>query len=113
MDEKYMMVDPDPDFDPEHNKRVIEETIKENDARRRKNLKEHEEEIRERSAALAMYMKSLSQSGATSDMQKYFGRRELARLRGEEILTRLMDPLIVRNSKGRVVRRQGDAEAKW
>ena len=108
-----MTVDPSPGFDPEHNRRVIEQTIKENDAKRLKAGKEHEEAIRERSAALATYLKSLSQGNATSDMKKYFGRKELARLRGEEILARITDPLIVRSGDGRIVRRQGDAQAQW
>ena len=112
-DEKYMTVDPQPGFDPEHNRRVIEDTIKENDLKRLKAQKEHDEAIKERSSALATYLKSLSQGNATSDMKKYFGRRELARLRGEEILARITDPLIVRNGQGKIIRRAGDAQAKW
>ena len=113
MDWGKMKVDADPGFDPERNKRIIEESIKKNDAIRRRNLKEHGEEIKERSQALAMYLKNLSQGTGNSDMNKYFGQKELARLRGEEILARITDPLIVRNGDGRIIRRAGDAEAKW
>lgn len=82
-------VNPDPGFDPEKNKRVIEGTIKKYEAMRRKKIKEHGEQIEERSDALASYLKGMEQGGKQSDIGKYFGKKHLAYLRGQAILERI------------------------
>ena len=78
-------VDPDPDFDPEHNRRVIAETIRKSERAKRMREKEFGDKIDERTEAIAKYLKDVEGNGASSSVMKYFGRRELARLRGEEI----------------------------
>ena len=78
-------VDPDPGFDPEHNRRVIAETIRKSERARRMKNQEFGLKIDERAEAIAKYLKDIETNGASSSILKYFGRRELARLRGEEI----------------------------
>lgn len=79
-------VDPDPGFDPEHNKRVIEETIRKNDLLRARKKREGNEKIGERSSAIAQYLADVNDGKTKSGVVDYFGRHEIARLRGEEIL---------------------------
>ena len=83
LDWKYMQANPhgDQDFDPEHNKRVIEASIKETDRMARQKEREYQESIKERATAAATWMKS-----DQSNIKNYFGPKELARLRGEEVL---------------------------
>jgi hypothetical protein len=85
-DWKYVNADPDPDFNADHNNKVIEETIQDNELRRKRAKKRFDDGIRDRSEAISVYLKSLQRGGKTSDFNKYFGRREIARLRGEEIM---------------------------
>ena len=58
-DWKYVAGEPDADFDPEHNKRVIESTIKSAEVMRDRKRRENAEGIRERADALAKYLMSL------------------------------------------------------
>ena len=88
-DWKFVNADPDPDFDADHNKRVIAKTIKKNEAYRRKKKRAYKEKVDERAEAISTYIQSLKQGGRESDINKYFGRREMARLRGEEIMNKL------------------------
>ena len=84
-DYQYVNVDPDPNFDAERNKRIIAETIEDNDKLRAKRQREYGSKIRERSEALATYLDDTVKGKTSSDVEKYFGAHELARLRGEEI----------------------------
>lgn len=95
-DWKYMIAKPDGDlgFDPEHNKRVIASTIRESDKIRRQKIDAHEKAIMERSDALASYMMNITNGGQRSsdpayDVVKYFGRKNLAWLRGESIVAKI------------------------
>ena len=78
-------VDPDPNFDPEHNARVIQETIEENDRLRIKRQREFGSKLKEKSEAVSRYLKDLADGKTSSSTEKYFGVKELVRLRGEEI----------------------------
>lgn len=89
LDYKYVPMDPEPDFDAEHNKKVIADSIKKSEAMARKKEREHGEAVGERSAAVARYLKGLQNGKASSDVEKYFGRKELARLRGEQIAKKI------------------------
>lgn len=82
----YVPVNPDPDFDPENNKRIINETIKKSKLLAKRKEREHLEKVAERNAAIAQYLKSIGSGKTNSKVTEYFGRREMARLRGEEIL---------------------------
>lgn len=85
-DWKLVGVDPDPDFDPERNKRIIAETIRKNELLRARKEREGNEKVRERSSAVAQYLDDLNRGRTESSVTDYFGRHEMARLRGEEIL---------------------------
>ena len=79
----------DKDFDPEHNKRVIKETIKKTDEMIRRKGREHDDAYRERAHAGAKYLKAVSEGTKTTDINKYFGNRYLAYLRGMEVMNKL------------------------
>ena len=109
VDEKYLQILPeDPNFDPAHNKRVIEESIKKHEANRQAKERENTEGIKERAEAMARYVKSLQQGKATSDVEKYFGKRHLAYLRGEEVMARIKDQLKVIGNTGKIIREYKD-----
>lgn len=84
-DWKLVPVDPDPNFDPEKNKRIIEETIREGEKMRKRRQREHQDLVGERTSAVAQYLKDLGAGNTESTPQAYFGAKELARLRGEQI----------------------------
>ena len=103
-DWEFMEVNPygDAGFNPEHNKRVIKDTIKKQDAKYRKQKRDFSEKTRERTQAAGMFLQNLTQ-GEGLNAQEYFGRRELARLRGEEVLERLSaNPVLIEKLKKRL-----------
>lgn len=92
----------DPNFNADHNKKVVADSIKKYEANRRRKQREHREDIRYRSEAVAKYFESIKQ-GNGGDIKKYFGKEELLRLRGQEILNHLkMNPAIVKKLKKRL-----------
>ena len=102
-DEKFVPIAPDPDFDPEHNKRVIQNIIRKTLENKKRIEKENLEGIKERTKAIAQYISSLEQGGKSSSIESYFGRRELARLRGEEILQRIKNAMLIKKKNGEPV----------
>ena len=92
LDWGYMEQNPegDADFSAEKNAEVIANIIKKTDKMRRQKAREFQTGLRERNEATAQYLKAL-EGGASTNAEKYFGRRELARLRGEEVLNKLKD----------------------
>jgi len=88
-DIKFVPVDGDPDFDLEHNKRVVAETIRKSERAYRERQREFNEGIKERADLAGQYLKSLNKGGSTSDVTKYFGKRYLAYLRGKEVVEML------------------------
>ena len=99
-------VDPDPDFDPERNKRIIAETIRKNNLLRARKKREGDEKVRERSSAVAQYLDDLNRGRTESTVTDYFGRHEIARLRGEEILG------VIRAKIGDVTKQKIQEQAK-
>ena len=95
-DLKFVSVVPDPNFDPVHNVAVIEKTIKDNEKLVRERNNEALEKTKERTNAVAIYLRSLNQGGKTIDYQKFFGRKYLAYLRGKEIMEQLKGQLELR-----------------
>ena len=71
-------------FSPEKNKAVIEETIKHNNQLFSHRYMTYNEKLRERVHATAWYISWLN-SGKGNKAEQYFGKRELARLRGIEV----------------------------
>ncbi len=77
-------------FSPEYNKMVIEKTIQKTQANRKKKQKEYIESLRERSDAVATYLKSRA-ADSNRPVEAYFSKRELAHLRGEKIVEKLQN----------------------
>lgn len=99
-DFKFVPVDPEPGFDPAHNRRVMEATIKKTNDRERRLKKEYMEKVEERVDAGLSLLKKMADvkfNPATDDASalamKHFGRKELARLRGEQIRQELMQKM--------------------
>lgn len=75
-------------FNPDHNKMVIERTIKKYNAMRLKRRKAYQEALAERSDAVVTYLRAVDR-GKEANVDKYFGKKMLAYLRGEKIVSRL------------------------
>lgn len=89
-DLKFVPVDPDPDFDPAHNKRVIADTIKASEKLRRKKQRDFEQGVKDRVWVMSKFKKSV-EKGKTNSIQEFLGRREIARLKGQSVLEYLQD----------------------
>lgn len=98
-DYKFVPSDPDPDFDVERNMSVIDEVIENTERMRNKKRKEFEDKLRERTGAVAMYLKNVQSGDGESNVEKYFGKKHLAYLRGVEVLERLKEQLSVTGKK--------------
>ena len=92
LDWRYMEQNPegDADFSEEKNNEIIANIIKKTDKNHRKKSREFQTNLRERTEATASFLKAL-ENGASTDAEKFFGKRELARLRGEEVLNKLKE----------------------
>lgn len=84
----YFVEDGEEGFSPEHNKFIIDKTIKKYNALRRQRAKDYVEALRERSDAVVTYLKSRA-ADSNRPVEAYFSKQELARLRGEKILAKL------------------------
>ena len=82
-DLKFVSVDADADFDPQHNERVIEESIRKYEAERRRRKKEYDVNLKERTDALSQFLKSRSE-GNNESIVKYFGQRYIEELRNKQ-----------------------------
>lgn len=102
-DWKLTRPEPDPNFDPEHNKQVIESSIKKYEANRRKKMQEHADGVEERAKALAFYLRHKGRVGSEGEMTRYFGKTYMDYLKGN-IMKRLQDGLRVVTDKGKVIR---------
>lgn len=106
-DYKFVPKKPEVGFSPERNEQIINEIIEETDQIRAKKRREFDTKLQERTDAVATYLHSLDQGGKSSNIEKYFGRRHLAYLRGEEIIRELQSGLtVVKN--GKIIKRAGD-----
>ena len=90
-DFKFIPKDPDPNFSVEHNRKVIAQTIKENEIREKALKRAYMDEIEERTDAATYFFKALERGKymalpAQEAAVKYFGKKQLARLRGNELL---------------------------
>ena len=83
---KWMHAAPEEYYDPTRNKKIVEATIRKNDALRKKKIKEFDEQLGERVEAVAHYLKALDRGDTGSPAEKYFGRKELAHLQGQKIM---------------------------
>ena len=104
-DWKYLEQKPygDDNFSVEHNRRVIAEVDEWNDAMDARRERVHKEAILERATAAAGYLRNIAQGRGVSGIDKYFGRRYAAYLRGEEIVKQLKaNPALVEKLKGKM-----------
>ena len=101
-DFKYMYEKPEGDlgFSVEHNRRVIAQSIAKNDKKSKQIQKDYDETLEERTNAAVDFLRYLANSkynpstdSSSKAALKYFGRRELARLRGEAIKKQIMEEL--------------------
>jgi hypothetical protein len=99
-DLKYVSVDPDPNFDPEHNQRVIEQTIRDNDKLVKSRIGVFDEKAKERTNAVATYLRSISQGGKSTDREKFFGKKYLAYLRGQEVMDSIKQQMMIKGRDG-------------
>jgi acyl-CoA hydrolase len=86
--EKFYVLDPEPEFSPEHNKRAIENSIKRYELRRKQEMDTFREGVGERSDMVATYLKS-NAAQSNKPIDKFLGKTIMARLRGEQIIDRL------------------------
>ena len=86
--EKFYALTPEPYFNPDHNKRVIENSIKKYEARRKLEMDKFREGVGERSDMVASYLKSNAVE-SNKPIDKYLGKTIMAQLRGEEIIDKL------------------------
>lgn len=86
-DLKFVPIEPDPDFDPEHNRRVIEKTLKHAERMHERKKKEYiENGAGERLQAAAQFIKAGQQGGKSTNIETYFGKKHLAYLRGMQVI---------------------------
>jgi len=106
-DWKFVKVEPDPDFNPQHNRRVIDEVIRESEMLGRQRKREFAEGMGERASALATFISSVNLGGKSEAAEKYFGKKFLKHLKGDDKIAERQskDGLTVINSRGKVVRR--------
>ena len=83
----------DPFFSVEKNNQTIARTIAKCEKRRVDKMKLWDDTLRERSEAIASFLKHVD-SGRNNNVDNYFGRTELARLRGEDILTQIKSSVL-------------------
>lgn len=83
---RFYVAKPDADFNPDRNKAVVEASIRKYEATVARKKKEYWNMVGERADAVATYLKSTK---VGSPVEHYFGKRELARLRGQKIIQKL------------------------
>lgn len=87
---KFLIPQGDIGFNPKRNKTIIDEVIKENEVLQKRKEKQYVDKLRYRTDAVASYLKKLA-SGSTIKVETYFGRKELAKLRGQKIVAEIKD----------------------
>ncbi len=96
---KWFKEDGDAGFSPERNKAIIEKTIRKHELNILRKKKSYAEAVGERADAVATYLKSLS-NGNELSVERYFGRKELTRLRGQQIIQKLQGNKTLLDDKG-------------
>jgi hypothetical protein len=106
-DWKFVKVDPDPNFNPQHNRRVIDEVMRESEKLAKERRREFTEGMGERASALASFISSVNLGGSSEAAEKYFGKKFLKHLKGEDKIAekQSQDGLTVVDKKGKVIRR--------
>ena len=87
--QRFLVPDGDPGFNPERNREVIAKSIEKYEAKRKREQELYRDKLGERSDAVASFLKRKANSTMEKSVEDYFGRQELARLRGQQILNQL------------------------
>ena len=107
LDYGFVPKDADANFDPENNKRIIQEVIEESEKLWKAKKRAYDDALGERTDALAQYVKSVSEGNTNSNVSKYFGQKYLLYLKGQDILQKIQQNLqIVKD--GKVIKKAGD-----
>lgn len=85
---KYF-VDKPTGFDPKHNEDVVNKTIEKYEKERVFRTKTYRGQLEERADAAYDYLKHLETGNKSTSAEKYFGKKELARLQGRKIIQRM------------------------
>jgi hypothetical protein len=90
LDFRLVPSDPDPNFSEEHNRRVIEESIKETDRIQKAKRREYDEKVDERIDAVSRFLQRVKMGVGSSDVKSYFGKKMLEYLQGDKshVITR-------------------------
>ena len=97
-------------FSPERNQHIIDSTIKKHDRQVKSKEKDFVDGLRERTDAAAWYLLS-RKANSGYGLERYFSKRELAHLRGQQIVNKLS--IMGRSfTKEELIRRLADRYAK-
>lgn len=107
LDHKYVPKDPEKGFSADRNNKIIDEVIEESERIWQAKRREHNAQLAERTDAVATYLTSIAQGGKTTSIEKYFGKKHLAYLRGQEIISKIQKSLSVVKG-GKIIKRAGD-----
>lgn len=89
VDLPFVNVDPDPGFDPEHNRKVIQKTIEWTDKMAAKKVRDYQDSLHERTSAFAQYVDSFNKGNTNTNIEKYFGKQYLTYLRGQQVIEQI------------------------
>ena len=107
-DFKFMEQNPygDENFDPEYNKQIIAEVDAWNDQLLQRKDREFKEKTQERTGAVAQYLQNITQGSCVTEIERYFGRRYLAHLRGQQVIRQLQEnPALLAKIRDRMEKR--------
>lgn len=86
---KYFKEEGDVGFNPDHNKKVVEDSIKKYEAERARRQKDFTDQIGERAHAVTSYLMHLQRGNKSTPIEKYFSKTYLAHLRGKKIVEKM------------------------
>ena len=89
VDLPFVNVDPDPDFDPKHNEEVVRRTIEWTEKMAATKQRDYQDGLRERTSAFAQYVDSFNKGNTNTNMEKYFGKKYLTYLRGQQVINKI------------------------
>ena len=95
--QRFYVAKADPDFSERKNKYTIDKTIADYEQARKNKIKAYHTQIEERVDAAMAYVKHL-EKGGSSPAEKFFGKRELARLRGQKIIQEVRNGMTILSS---------------
>lgn len=103
-DLKFYLKNPDPNFSPQRNKFVVESTIKKHDALIKKKKDMLKDPYMERADAVVTYLKTIERGGVDSKLERFFSKKYLAFLRGDDIRKELMSRMTFMTNDGKIIK---------